>query len=359
MNRQTELTTALRKALERVLSKGCFILGEEVEAFEREWAEYCGVAGAVGVNNGTDALKIALEAASVIKNKFSDEVITSPLTAPYTALAILNAGAIPVFADVDPETYTLEPNSVEKSITPRTRAIVPVHLYGQMADMESINEIARKYDLVVIEDAAQAHGAGLTGKRAGNFGLAAAYSFYPTKNLGALGDGGAIVSNDQDFIEKVRLRRQGGSLDAMRQDFAGHNSRLDEIQAAFLRIKLEKLDEWTEKRRALARVYESNLADTNLKLPFNKSPESHVFHLYVVQHRERQKLRDFLHNRGIETMIHYPYLLHRQKLFRRSEQKSLPNAENAVNQILSLPLYPHLRSDEQTEIIAAIREFEG
>lgn len=354
----TELNTALPEALQRVLNSGNFILSQEVKAFEQEWASYCGVIGAVGVNNGTDAIKIALQAAGVIKNKYSDEVITSPLTAPYTALAILNAGAIPVFADINPKTYTLDPNSVEKFITPRTRAIVPVHLYGQMSDMQAIVDIAEKHRLVIIEDAAQAHGAKFGGKSAGHFGLAAAFSFYPSKNLGAFGDGGAVITNFPEVFDKAVLLRQGGLSDSMQTDFVGHNSRLDEIQAAVLRVKLKKLEEWTEKRQSLAKIYQTNLSRTSLRLPTATAPESHVFHLFVIQHKQRQQLSDFLYNCGIETLIHYPNLLHQQKLFYRSAQKPLPNAESVVNNLLSLPLYPQLLPEEQMSVIEAVHDFE-
>ncbi len=255
---------------------------------------------------------------------------------------------------------TLDPHTLEKAITPRTRAIVPVHLYGRMCDMSAICEIAIRHKLKIIEDAAQAHGAILDGKRAGSFGNAAAFSFYPTKNLGALGDGGAVVSNDPETIERVKILRQGGTMAAMQSDQPGLNSRLDEMQAAILRIKLRRLDEWNAQRRRLAKIYDGLLSDNlSLKIfPVPANSDSHVFHLYVVQTKNRAMLCEHLLSCGIETLIHYPFLLHQQPLFRRAEQPALPVAEAVGGEILSLPLYAQTLPEEIREIAETILEFE-
>lgn len=355
---QREIEAEINAAMARVFKCGQYILGPEVEAFEDEWANFCEVSGAAAVGNGTDALALALIASGAVRPGQNDEVITSPLTAAYTALAIMNAGGIPVFADIDPDTYTLDPAVIEQAITPRTRAIVPVHLYGGLAAMAEINSIAARRELIVIEDAAQAHGARFNGTRAGANSHAAAFSFYPTKNLGAYGDGGAVVSNDLTLIESVKTLRQGGHLPAIQGQTAGRNSRLDELQAALLRVKLQHLGTRNRQRRALADLYGSNLASTRLELPTPRSPETHVYHLYVVRHRERDHLREHLAARGIETAIHYPFLLHQQPLFQRPEQQALPVAESVAAMILSLPLYPHMHQSEIQSVIEAILDFE-
>jgi dTDP-4-amino-4,6-dideoxygalactose transaminase len=357
-----EVGAGVRAAVERVLSGGAYVLGREVEAFEREWARRCGVRGCAGVGNGTDALALALVASGAVRPGKRDEVITAPLTAGYTALAVANAGGIPVFADVAPDTYTLDPRSLERALTPRTRAIVPVHLYGQMADVEAICEFAARRGLVVVEDAAQAHGARLPGRPAGSWGHAAAFSFYPTKNLGAYGDGGAITSDDPGLIERVKELRQGGHTSALRGRVQGRNSRLDELQAAVLRVKLGRLDAWNATRRRLAGMYRRLLArgGSRLILPrAHAGAGAHVFHLYVVRHPARERLRAHLSARGVETLIHYPSPLHRQPLFRRRGQPALPVAEGFADEIFSLPLYPQLRDEELHAVAEAVLEFEG
>ena len=343
------------EAVSRVLRSGSFILGEEVHAFENEWAQFCEARGAVGVANGTDAITLALIAAGV---RQGDEVITPPLTAAYTALAIANAGAEPVFVDIDEDTFNLNPEKIEQAVTPRTRAVVPVHLYGQLADMKAISEIAARHKLLVVEDAAQAHGAHFDGKPGGFSSRAATYSFYPTKNLGAFGDGGAIVSNDETFLQTARTLRQGGHAAALETNLLGRNSRLDEMQAAILRVKLKRLDEWTAARRELANIYFERLRNfPRVRLPFIKNES--VFHLFVIRHPERDRLKDFLAGKGVETLIHYPYLLHEQKLFRAAGQQALPVAEKIGREILSLPLYPELETAEVEAVCAAIEEFEN
>jgi dTDP-4-amino-4,6-dideoxygalactose transaminase len=355
-----EVEAETNSALTRVLATGTYVLGAEVEAFESEWASFCGVRGAVTTNSGTDALALALIASGAVRPGRQDEVITSPLTAGYTALAIMSAGGVPVFADIDPLTYTIDPDEIRKAITPRTRAIVPVHIYGCMADMASICRIADEHELVVIEDAAQAHGAVRDGKRAGANGLAAAFSFYPTKNLGAYGDGGAVTSNDEGLTARIKDLRQGGHPSALGANVLGRNSRLDEVQAALLRIKLRHLAKWNLKRQELAGIYSEELsACRNLKLPELAEPGSHAYHLFVLQHTAREDLRAHLFARGIETMIHYPLLLHQQPLFRRAGQRALPVAERVVSRILSLPLYPQLREQEVRAVAKAIVEFEN
>lgn len=347
-----EISDQINSALQNVMLRGDFILGAEVENFEREWAEYCGTRGAVGVANGTDALTLALLATI----KKGDEVITTTLTAAYTALAIRNAGAIPVFADINPNTFNICPKSIESLLTSRTRAIVPVHLYGQLAEMDAIGTIAEQNRLIIIEDAAQAHGAKLNGKRAGNFGHAAAYSFYPTKNLGGYGDGGAVVSNDEEILEKVKILRQGGCFESFQTSLEGRNSRLDEIQAAILRVKLKKLDEWNARRKKIAEHYTQALQNI-LQTPLTENFESHVYHLYVVRHAERERLRAHLATGNISSLIHYPFLLHEQRLFRQPTQKSLPNAEKIGKEILSLPLNPHLTEREIESVTEAVQSF--
>lgn len=350
-----EIENEITEAITRTLRNGKYILGEEVSAFENEWARYCGVRGCVGVANGTDAISLALIASGAVEKNRGDEVITTPLTAAYTALAILNAGATPVFADIDSKTYTLDPQSIEQFITPRTKAIVPVHLYGQMADMETVCEIASCHNLIVIEDAAQAHGAMFKKKRAGSFGHAAAFSFYPTKNLGAMGDGGAVVSNDEAILERVKTLRQGGHESALRAKDEGRNSRLDEIQAAILRVKLKRLDEWNERRKRLAQIYNEALKqDERITIPFVANGNEHIYHQYVIQYPSRESLQKHLAAKGVETMIHYPYLLHQQELFK--QETSLPVAETISDKILSLPINPYLSEQEIAEIANAILE---
>jgi dTDP-4-amino-4,6-dideoxygalactose transaminase len=356
-----EVGDEVRAAVERVHAGGVYILGDEVEAFEREWARYCGVPACAGTASGTDALTLALLASGAVRPGRGDEVITTSLTAGYTGLAILKAGAVPVFADIDAETFTLAPDKLERVLTARTRAIVPVHLYGQMADMEAICEFAARHNLVVIEDAAQAHGAQHGGKRAGAWGHAAAFSFYPTKNLGAYGDGGAVTSVDARLIERVKELRQGGHAACLKGQVAGLNSRLDEVQAAALRIKLKYLDGWNRRRRALADMYQRLLlrSDRGLVLPTTRAgSESHIYHLYVVRCLERDRLRVHLAERGVETLIHYPLLLHQQPLFRRDGQPELPTAETLTHQIFSLPLYPQLRDEEVRAVAETIHDFE-
>ncbi|MBA3514590.1 MAG: DegT/DnrJ/EryC1/StrS family aminotransferase [Pyrinomonadaceae bacterium] len=355
-----EIESETSAALARVVKSGMFILGPEVEAFEEEWARFCQVRSAAAVGSGTDALSLALVASGAVRKGARDEVIAPTLTAAYTALAILNAGGVPVFADVDPQTYTLDSKAIEAAITPRTRAIVPVHLYGQMADMASVCDLASRHGLIVVEDAAQAHGAHLNGSSPGKYAHAAVFSFYPTKNLGAYGDGGAVVSDDPELIARIKVLRQGGHGPALAGDTNGLNSRLDELQAAVLRVKLRHLEEWNRRRRKLAAIYHDTLQSAaHLRLPAVRNLEAHVFHLFVVEHPERDRLRAHLDSRGIETMIHYPYLLHQQNLFQQIGESSFPVAEGVAGRIVSLPLYPQLSESEVRIVADAILEFEA
>jgi dTDP-4-amino-4,6-dideoxygalactose transaminase len=350
-----ELQVEIEAVAARVLSRGVYVLGPEVEGFESDWADFCHAAAAAAVGSGTDALTLALIASGAVRRDRGDEVITSPLTSPYTALSILNAGGVPVFADIDAASYNIDPAAIEKAISSRTRAIVPVHLYGQMAEMTAISEIADRHQLVVIEDASHAHGA-----QFGEHALAAAFSFYPTKNLGAFGDGGAVISNDADLIRQIRNLRQGGHTPALDDGVAGRNSRLDEFQAAILRVKLKFLEAWNSRRQRLARLYSEGLGQSPLIVaPAVNGPRSHLHHLYVIQHPQRDRLCEHLLARGIETIVHYPSLLHRQSLFSRPDQAPLPVAEKIVGNILSLPLYPQLKEKEVEAVIEAIVSFPG
>ena len=351
----------IEQAVARVLASGRYILGPEVEAFEREWAEACGARGAVGVANGTDAITIALLASGAVRPGRGDEVITSPLTAGYTALAILRAGAVPVFADIDHETLIVTAATVERVLTPRTCALLPVHLYGQMAEMEDLLALAAAHGIALIEDACQAHGASMKAgerKRAGALGLAGAHSFYPTKNLGAIGDGGAIVSNDENLIARARILRFGGQTRTyVHEDAEGVNSRLDELQAAILRAKLLHLEASTAERRRLAARYLAGLDGTGLELPRSADLARHVYHLFVVRSSRRDELKAFLAERGVQALIHYPYPLHQQAAFAAGARGPLPVAEAAARSVLSLPLYHGMPDADVDEVIEALRAF--
>jgi len=341
-----------------VFGSGWFILGPEGEAFERELAGALGAREAVAVGNGTDALFLSLRALGVGPG---DEVVTSPVTAAFTALAVLQTGARPVFVDVDPATLNLDASKIEAALTPRTKALLPVHLYGHPADMDPILALARDRGLAVLEDACQAHGALYRGRPvgtlAGERGIGA-LSFYPTKNLGALGDGGAILVNDPDLAARLRRLRNGGQSDTYRHELPGVNSRLDEIQAAFLRVGLRHLPEWIERRRALAGRYVRELDGSGVE-PLREQPYARaVHHLFVVRHPRRDALAQALRERGVGTLVHYPIPLHLQPVFTSLGGKAadLPVAEKATREILSLPLYPELRDQQMKAVIEAVRE---
>ena len=351
--RPGEDDTAVREAIERVVTSGWFILGPEVEAFETEFAAASGAAHAVGVGNGTDAIALLLRAVGV---KRGDEVIVPALTAGYTTLAVLLAGATPVFADVDPETLTLDPRSCEAAITPRTAAIVPVHLYGQPADMPALKAIASRHSLAIVEDCCQAHLATCAGTPVGTFGSGGAFSFYPTKNLGAIGDGGAVISNDSSIAAQVRRLRNGGQVNRYVHEDAGVNSRLDELQAAVLRARLEMLPGWTSRRRALAATYRRLLSGSVRPLP--RHDEGHVYHLFVVRSSERDALQEYLSASRIETLIHYPIPMTRQPAFEQWKRNDCPLAACAAREVLSLPLHQRLTDKDVERIGLGIDAFQ-
>jgi dTDP-4-amino-4,6-dideoxygalactose transaminase len=355
LKRQYEaIKPELDAAAARVLASGWYILGAEVKAFEAAFAEFCGVGHAIGVGNGTEALYLALAALGVGPGH---EVITVANAAVYEPLTILQTGARPVFVDVDERTYNMEPELLEAAITPRTRAIMPVHLYGRMADMDAIMDVARRHDLPVIEDAAQAHGAVLNGRVAGSIGACGAFSFYPSKNLGALGDGGALVTDDAELAAKLRrLREYGWKERYYTTDTGGINSRLDEMQAALLHVKLGHLAQWNERRRAIARRYNELLAGTGLGLP-DLLDARHVCHLYVVRAPERDRLQAGLRERGVGAAVHYPLPAHLQPVYAGlAAPGSLPVTERLANEVLSLPIYPELTDAEVEAVAAAVRE---
>jgi dTDP-4-amino-4,6-dideoxygalactose transaminase len=341
------------RAVARVFASGRFVLGEEVEAFEHEFATWVGVRFAVAVGCGTDALAIALRAAGI---GVGDEVLTVSHTAVATVAAIEMAGAEPVFVDVDPVTMTLDARAVEPVVTPRTRAIVPVHLYGHPASIDEIRDVASHHRLRIIEDAAQARGAAWRGRRAGALGDAAAFSFYPTKNLGAFGDGGAITTDDADVARNCRALRQYGWDGARVSQVRGVNTRLDEIHAAVLRVKLRHLDRDVERRRELAARYSDGLRDSGLVLPTERSDAIHAFHLYVVRTPRRDSLAAELSTRGIGTAVHYPLPVHRHPAYAgRIRSAPLAVSERIAGEVLSLPLYPELDDSEAQAVITAAR----
>jgi len=341
------------RAIDRVLRSGHYVLGKQVAAFENEFAGYIGVRFGIGVGNGTDALHLALRACGVGEG---DQVITVSHTAVATVAAIELCGAEPVFVDIDPGTYTIDPKMVEQAITKCTKAIIPVHLYGQPADMGSITSIASDHQLHVVEDCAQSHGASYKGRKTGAWGDVAAFSFYPTKNLGALGDGGMVVTDDAGIAERVRLLREYGWRNRYVSEIPGMNSRLDEVQAAILRVKLRHLDKENRKRQSLARTYEGRLRSTSLVLPTCASDSTHAYHQYVVRHRNRDSLRKFLAGKGINTLIHYPVPVHQQPAYRGRLRVvgSMINTEKVANEILSLPMYPELRQTDARRVAEAI-----
>jgi dTDP-4-amino-4,6-dideoxygalactose transaminase len=352
----TSIQSEIDAATARVLKSGWFILGPEVQAFENEFAEYVGARYGIGVGSGTEALHLALLALEV---GAGDEVITVPNTAVATVAAIELAGAQPVLVDVCADSMTMDPARVEAAITPRTRALIPVHLFGQSADLEPLAQIARKHKLALLEDCAQAHGATYRGGRVGTFGDIAAFSFYPTKNLGAYGDGGMILTNDAGLAERVRLARQYGWRERYESETHGLNSRLDELQAAILRVKLTHLDAWNQARRERAAVYTELVPNRRVRAPVEMSYARHVFHLYVVQAERRAALAQFLQARGIGTAIHYPTPVHLQGAYRHlAPEGALPVSERLAREILSLPLYPELELADVRVVAEAIRDFE-
>jgi dTDP-3-amino-3,4,6-trideoxy-alpha-D-glucose transaminase len=346
---------AVGAAIERVVASGWYVLGPEVTAFEHEFAAACGAAHAVGVGTGTDAIALALRALGI---GAGDEVITTPLSAAYTALAVLMTGARPVFADIDAERLTIDPAAIAAAVTPRTRAIVPVHLYGQAAEMRAIAHIASRHALAVVEDCCQAHLAASDGRPVGTIGIAGAFSFYPTKNLGALGDGGAIVTNDADLARRVMLLRNGGQTDRYHHELPGVNSRLDELQAAILRARLPYLTRWTAARRTLAAEYRTALAGAPAVVVPPERDAGHVYHLFVIRSRRRDRLQAGLREHGIETLVHYPLPIPRQPALAASLPAECPRADAACAELVSLPLHPGLTSQDVARVASAIRDFQ-
>lgn len=345
----------VRAAIERVIERGWFVLGPELDAFEKEFAEACRAPYAVGVGTGTDALALALRALGIGPG---DEVITSPLSAAYSALAIMMAGARPVFADIDPDRLTLDPRAAERAVTARTKALMPVHLYGQPADMPALMHVAARHRLLVVEDCCQAHMATCEGRAVGSFGAAAAYSFYPTKNLGALGDGGALTTPDADVAAHARRLRNGGQTDRYHHGEFGVNSRLDEMQAAILRARLAWLPGWTAERRALATDYRRHLVDAPVTVPPERDP-GHVYHLFPVLSRDRAVLQAHLTARGIETLIHYPVPIPRQPAVASERPAQCPIADRVCRDVLSLPLHPGMTRQAVEEVAAALHAAPG
>jgi dTDP-3-amino-3,4,6-trideoxy-alpha-D-glucose transaminase len=341
----------VERAIQRVIDRGWFILGPELAAFEEEFAAAAGAKYAVGVGTGTDAIALLLRAHGI---GAGDEVITAPVSAAYSALAIQMAGATPVFSDIDDQRMTLDPRAAEAAITPRTKAILPVHLYGQPADLPALQAIAERHRLLLLEDACQAHLATCAGKPVGSFGAGAAYSFYPTKNLGALGDGGAITTDDASLAEKLKRLRNGGQADRYLHQEFGVNSRLDEMQAAILRARLTFLPAWTARRRALAARYRAALAGAGLTVPPECDP-GHVYHLFPVRSAAREKVRTALAELGVETLIHYPSPLPQQPAFAALHPAACPNGARLAAEVFSLPLHPGLMEAEIDAVAAAVR----
>lgn len=344
-------------AIARVLEGGRYILGEEVKAFEKEFSQYIGVEYGIGVGSGTEAIHLALAAYGVGKG---DEVITVSHTAVATVAAIVLAGATPVFVDIEPNYFTIDPAQIEKAVTAKTKAIIPVHLYGHPADMDAIMKIAKAHKLIVIEDCAQAHGALYKRKKVGSLGDMGCFSFYPTKNLGAIGDGGMVVMNNGNWAKKAQGLREYGWEERYVSHFPGWNSRLDEIQAAILRVKLKYLERDNIKRQSVAQFYFQELNGMDFILPTQKEGNKHVFHLYVVRmDRRRDELIDFLKNRGIAGLIHYPAAVHQQPAYRNFANQTLPVTEQIVKEIVSLPMYPQLTKEQQGAVVAAVKEFQS
>lgn len=357
-----DIKEEIDQAILNVLDSSKFIFGPQMKTFEEEVASYCGTKYAVGVGNGTDALVLALKACGI---EPGDEVITSPFTFFASAEAIAQVGAKPVFVDVDPNTLNMDPTKLETAITPKTKGLIPVHIFGQMADMDPIMDLAKKYNLKVIEDAAQAIGAEYKGQRAGSIGTAGTFSFFPTKNLGGYGDGGMVVTNDEEIAEKIKVLRFHGCQTKYYHDEIGYNSRLDDIEAAILRVKLKYLNQWNEARAEKAAFYNELLAplakEGLVTLPFTAEDCKHVFHLYVMRTPHREKLMEALRKEGIANAIYYPVPLHLQKAFDYLEYKmgDFPVAEEACAQALAIPCYPELSKESQEKIAKVVLDALG
>ncbi len=345
----------INSAIKRVINDSAFILGKYTEEFEKNFARYCGVKYCIGVSSGTDALLLSYLALGI---KNLDEIISVPNTAFPTTEPLGLIGAKPVFVDVNPKTYLMDPEKIVPKITRKTKAIVPVHLYGQIADMEKIMRIARKFKLKVIEDCAQAHGAEYKGKKAGTFGDLGIYSFYPGKNLGALGDAGCIVTNNRQYADFCRKFRDHGRATKYEHEFEGCNARMSGIQASVLSVKLKHLDLWVKKRRVVAEKY-NRLLPENIKKPFEERHNKHAYHQYVIETDFRDKLLNFLRSKGIKGGIHYPIPLHKQKAYEHlhTRKGSLPVSEKASRRILSLPIFPEITDKEVKFVASTVKSF--
>ena len=354
--------TAIREevlsAVDKVFDSTQFVLGREVAAFEEEFAHYCGARYGIAVNSGTSALHLSLLAAGIGPG---DEVITVPCTFVATVAAIVYTGAVPVFVDVDPVTYTMDPAQIEAAMTPRTKAIVPVHLYGQAADMDQIREIARLHGLVVIEDACQAHGAEYQGQRCGSIGDLGCFSFYPGKNLGAYGEGGIVTTDSPEFARTIRMLRDWGAEKKYQHVLKGYNYRMEGVQGAILRVKLKYLERWTEARRAHAAAYSSLLEGCDLQLPAEAAGNRHVYHVYAVLTPRRQEMIDALNARGVQTGIHYPIPVHLLPAYSDLNYSvgDFPVAERVANEELSLPMFPELSAAQIDAVAQAVTAFES
>lgn len=348
----------LEEACKRVIKSGWYIMGEELDSFENNFAKYCGSKHCIGVANGLDALTLSLKAWIILgKLKEGDEVIVQANTYIASILAITNNKLTPVLVEPSPDTFNLTEEIILKSLTEKTKAILPVHLYGQISPMKEISAIAQKYDLLVLEDSAQAHGASIDNIRTGNWGDAAGFSFYPGKNLGALGDAGAITTNCDEFYDVVKALRNYGSHKKYHNLYEGVNSRLDEIQAAMLNVKLKYLDLETNTRRMIANEYLSNINNPLIKLPFRQAEESHVWHLFVIRTKYRDALIKHLNTSNVQTLIHYPVPPHKQQCFSQWNDLSLPITENIHNEVLSIPLDATLSAESVDHVITSLNTF--
>ncbi len=352
----SDIKDEIDDAIQRVLDNTSFILGKEVEEFEKEFAEYCGVKYCAGIDSGTSALSLALRSLGIGRG---DEVITVPNTFIATTLAISSIGASVKFVDINPDTYNIDAAKLEDAISDKTKAIMPVHLFGQPVDMDKILKVAKKHNLRVVEDACQAHGAEYKGKKVGSMGDVACFSFYPGKNLGAYGDGGALMTNDEELRDKVIALRNYGSKIKYYHPIKGFNNRLDAIQAAVLRVKLKHLDKWNEKRRKNAQLYNELLGNDDVKVPIEENGNKHIYHLYVIRAKQRDKLAEFLNGRGISTGIHYPVPIHLQRAYEELKlgKGSFPITEKYAGEILSLPMFAELEDEEIKYITDAIKSY--
>lgn len=349
-----ELKDEIKNAIDRVVESNWFIDGKELSNFETKFAEYCNTDYCVGCGNGLDGLTLALRAMGVEKN---DEVIIPSHTFIATALAVSNIGANPIFVEVKEDDYTINPEKIEEKITDKTKVIIAVHLYGQCADMDEINKIAKKHSLYVLEDAAQAHGALYKGRKAGSLGDAAEFSFYPGKNLGAMGDAGCVVTNNIEIAEKVRILRNYGSTKKYCHELKGVNSRLDEIQAAILSVKLDNLEKWNEFRRKVANRYLSEIKNKKVKLPIINKNNEHVWHLFVVEVDDREKFMNYLKDNDISSLIHYPTAISKQKAYNEYKDLDLPIAVSKANKVVSLPMYYGLTEEQIEYVIKVINNY--